>query len=166
MAQGTSAAIEPSSPWTDDSGPDIIEIIHNPKARYLLTPANLGVLLTVRLRFSHLLCIFLQAGPGIPRGLRLVVSRSFLMNWWFVISQRGTTCLEGGGHWEESTDAICVWLRKALHFQMSFFEVIRSRFCKAGVHHPDPMGILHPTSRSWNSSLEAPWNNDHGFEQE
>lgn len=69
MAQGTSAAIEPSSPWTDDSGPNIIEIIHNPKARYLLTPANLGILLTVCLQLSHL-CIFLQAGQEIPQGLR------------------------------------------------------------------------------------------------
>lgn len=69
MAQGTSSAIEPSSPWTDDSGPNIIEIIHNPKARYLLTPANLGVLLTVRLQSSHLICIFLQAGHEIPQGL-------------------------------------------------------------------------------------------------
>ena len=35
------------SPWEDDSGPNIIEIINNPKARHLLTPANLGHLLTV-----------------------------------------------------------------------------------------------------------------------
>ncbi len=40
------------SPWTADSGPDILEIIHNPSKRHLLTPANLGYLLTVR--FLHL----------------------------------------------------------------------------------------------------------------
>jgi len=37
-----------ASPWTDDSGPNIIEIIHNPNAKQKLTPANLGLLLTVR----------------------------------------------------------------------------------------------------------------------
>ena len=38
----------PESPWADDSGPDILEIMNDPEARKLLTPANLGVLLTVR----------------------------------------------------------------------------------------------------------------------
>lgn len=42
-----------ASPWTDDSGPNIIEIMNDPEARELLTPADLGILLTVRfLHFS------------------------------------------------------------------------------------------------------------------
>ena len=44
------------SPWTDDSGPNIIEIIHNKENMHLLTPANLGLLLTV-----HFLCPFCYA---------------------------------------------------------------------------------------------------------
>lgn len=45
----TNSSIKPEvvSPWTDDSGPNIIEIIHNPANRNLLTPANLGHLLSV-----------------------------------------------------------------------------------------------------------------------
>ncbi|KAG0601560.1 hypothetical protein M758_11G121600 [Ceratodon purpureus] len=34
------------SPWTDDSGPDILEIVNDPKNRDQLSPANLGELLT------------------------------------------------------------------------------------------------------------------------
>ena len=42
------------SPWTDDSGPDILEIVNDPKNRDQLSPANLGELLTVH--FLHLSC--------------------------------------------------------------------------------------------------------------
>ncbi|KAG0564098.1 hypothetical protein KC19_8G082500 [Ceratodon purpureus] len=36
----------PASPWTDDSGPDILEILNDPEAKKLLTPERLGILLT------------------------------------------------------------------------------------------------------------------------
>ena len=53
-AEAANEPAEVQSPWTDDSGPDILEIIHNPRNRPLLTPAKLGQLLTVR--FLHVSC--------------------------------------------------------------------------------------------------------------
>lgn len=47
---GPSKAAE--SPWTDDSGPDILEIINDTEKAKKLTPADLGDLLTV-----HLSCL-------------------------------------------------------------------------------------------------------------
>jgi hypothetical protein len=45
------------------------------------------------------------------------INKSFLVDWWFVISVRGATCLERG-HGEEFTGTICVCIRKGSHFQV------------------------------------------------
>lgn len=63
---------------------------------------------------------------------RLAVSKIISIastNWWFGTTQRGAICL-GRGEWEESIKIIYVWIRKGLHFQISFIERIRTNFSK------------------------------------
>ena len=68
-------------------------------------------------------------------------------NWWFGTTQRGAICL-GRGEWEESIRITYVWIRKGLHFQISFVEQIRTNVFKIVSPSP-PHRYLYSRSRNY-----------------